>query len=541
MALKAAVHPTVSPEPVSGVRRRISFLLEAGRSWLALGPAFICAAPGLAVLAGAAASLANGPAGHGGTLWLESVLGSLGLLLLGGGGAVLLGAAAALLIGSCRFPGRGAFELLLAAPLAAPAYVLAYAYGDFLGPAGPMPLALHAQLKTALVYALAFYPYVYLAVRAGMVAQSAAALEAARSLGAGPWRSFSRIILPLARPFIAAGAALALMETAADYGAAAYFGASSLATGVFRAWYSLQSPQLALQISALLLVLAIALLGWERAVRPGRVSGAGMERWRAPPRYQLGFWPAAAASAYCAGLLIFAGGLPLSWLMRLAWLDQSNWGRLAEPLARSLTLAGIGALVTLGLAAVTAGQLQRPSRLARWAANIASSGYAAPGAVLALGVLAWVGWAREAGLLAGLSGTAALGFLLWAYAARFTAAGAQPIAAGLARVSPSCHAAARTLGAGLVARFTRIDLPLAAPSVFAAALIVFVEILKELPATLILRPLDWDTLAVRAHAYAADERLTQAAAPALLITLAGLAPILLLAQRMVRARPGGAA
>lgn len=488
------------------------------------------------MLWGAGAAFVAAPAAS--PLWLQSLLGSLLLLFLGGGGAVLLGASAALLVGCCRFPGRSVLELALAAPLAAPAYVLAYAYGDFLGPSGPIPLALNAQVKTSLVYALSFYPYVYLAVRAGMVAQSAASLEAARSLGAGPWRSFTEIILPMARPAIAAGAALALMETAADYGAAAYFGASSLATGVFRAWYALREPGLALQLAAVLLLLAIALLGWERSARPGEVAATGGERWREPPRYRLGPLASLAALGFCLTLLGLAAGLPLSWLTRLAWLDQANWARLVEPLVRSLTLASVGAVVTLGLSAMTAVLLRRPGLLARRAADLASSGYAVPGAVLALGVLAWVGWGRQAGVIAGLAGPAALGILIWAYAARFTAAGAQPLAAGLARVAPSVRFAARTLGAGPMQRFLRIELPLAAPSAFAATLIVFVEILKELPATLILRPLDWDTLAVRAHAYAADERLAQAAAPALLITLAGLGPILLLARRMVRARPG---
>jgi len=506
----------------------------------AWGPAVLCGAPGLGVVWGAIWSLQESNVADFAALGLDATLGALILLACGGGGAVVLGTVGALLVSCCRFPGRGAFELLLAAPLAAPAYVLAYAYGDFTGPAGPLPLAWSGHSKTAAIYALAFYPYVYLSVRAGMITQSAAALEAARSLGASAWRTLGAVVLPLARPAIAAGAALALMESAAEYGAASFFGASSLATGVFRAWYSLQAPGLALQLSALLLLLSMLLLGWERSARRGRIAGAGAERWRTPPRYALRPLAALAAFGFCTLVLTLAFGLPLAWLARLAWLDGGDWGRLLEPMGRSLTLSGLGAAATLTLGGLTAAALRRPGRFGRFAADLASSGYAAPGAVLALGVLAWVGWARGAGLLGGLSGAVAIAVLIWAYAARFTAAGAQPIAAGLARISPSLTAAARSLGAGPVRRALRIDAPLAAPSVLAAALIVFVEILKELPATLILRPLDWDTLAVRAHAYAADERLAQAAAPALLITLAGLAPILLLARGMARSRPGGA-
>ena len=527
--------------PARAAKQRLSLGRTPGAAWRVLGAillAALCGGPALAIAIQAASSLVQAPAALLHPLWLESLLGTISLALLGGGGAAALGAGAALLISLCRFPGRGLFELLLAAPLAAPAYVLAYAYGAMTGPGGPAPLGWDGQTKTALVYALAFYPYVYLATRAGLLGQPAGALEAARALGASPLAALGRVILPLARPAIAAGTALALMECVADYGAAAFFGASSLATGVFRAWYAQGDPGLAMQLSAGLLLAAMVLIGWERASRRGRIAATANERWRAPPRYRLGLWHGMLAALFCCVLLAVAAGLPLFWLARLAWLDQGNWARLADPLARSLLLAGVGVVVTLSAAAAAASLMRAGGRLGARVVDLAAAGYAAPGAVIALGALAWTGWARGAGMLAGLAGAASLAVLIWAYAARFTAAGAQPIAAGLLRVSPSVTAAARTLGAGPWRRFCRIELPIATPSLLAGGLIIFVEVLKELPATLILRPLDWDTLAVRAHAYAADERLVQAAAPALLITLAGLGPLLLFTYGMARSRTG---
>jgi iron(III) transport system permease protein len=498
-----------------------------------------CAGPSAAVLWGGAAGLAAAPLDVGAPLFWSAVRGSVFLWVFGAGGAVVLGAGAALLVGCCRFPGSGLFDIALALPLAAPPYVLAYAYGALTGPGGVLEAAWSGQSKTALVYALAFYPYVFLAVRAGLVAQSASAVEAARSLGAGPWRTLRDIILPLLRPALAAGAALAAMEAAADYGAAAYFGADSLSVGVFRAWYALQAPALALQLASLLLLAALALLALERAARPRHGLGGAGERWRTPLRWRLGPGAAAAAAAACLGLLTAAFLLPVAWLLRLALLDAHAWERLLQPGLRSLLLAGLGATVTLALSLCAAAAIRRRDRLGRLAGDLASIGYAAPGAVLALGALSWLALGRELGLIAGLGAGGALALLVWAYAARFTAAGAQPIAAGLGRVSDRMGEAARTLGAGPLRRFFSLNLPIAAPSALAGALIVFVEVLKELPATLILRPFDWDTLAVRAHAYAADERLVQAAAPALAITLAGVAPILLLARRLAHARAGG--
>jgi iron(III) transport system permease protein len=234
---------------------------------------------------------------------------------------------------------------------------------------------------------------------------------------------------------------------------------------------------------------------------------------------------------------MFGAGLPLAWLARLAWL-HADASDLIGPLLNSLLLASGGAAIALGLAAIIAAIARTRGAAGKAALFAAGMGYAAPGAVIALGALALFGLAREAGMVGGLGPALALTALIWVYAARFTAAGVQPIDAGLTRLSKGLDASARVLGARPWRRITRVDLPIAAPSLAAAALILFVEILKELPATLILRPFNFDTLAVKAYAYASDERLLEAAAPSLMIFAAGLVPIVLLSHQIARARAG---
>jgi iron(III) transport system permease protein len=495
----------------------------------------ICAAPAIAVIGFALSDVAD--ARFGGALLRDGALGTLALVVVGGGGAIAFGATAAWLVSLCRFAGRGLFEWLLVIPLAAPSYVLSYSYASLTWAGGASPIEVSGFWGLAFIYAVGLYPYVYLAARAAFVSQSSCALEAARTLGAKPLDVFWRVALPLARPGIAAGGALAMMEIAADYGAAQHFGQTTLATAIFRAWYAHGAPQLALQISAVLLIAAIVFLAVERRARGRAVFSGGSTRWRPMPRYQLPTLANAAATLFCAALILFGAALPLAWLARLAVLHP-HVEEIAKPVLNSLALASAGALITLALAAAIAVAARRAKGVGKASFYAAGMGYAAPGAVIAMGALALFGLAREAGWVGGFGATLAVLALLWAYAARFAAAGVQPIDAGLSRLSKGLDASARTLGAGPWRRFARIDLPIAAPSLAAAALILFVEILKELPATLILRPFNFDTLAVKAYAYASDERLLEAAAPSLLIVLAGLLPIVLLTRGLARARAG---
>ena len=521
----------------TGEARARSFATPSPRWPLiaALVAAFVCAAPVVAVLFGA---LDAPPAGAGASnLLRDAVIGTLALVIGAGALAILLGATAAWIVTLCDFPGRGVFEWLLVLPLAAPVYVLAYAYGAITGPGGPAPLLLSGLWGAGFVYAVGLYPYVYLSTRAAFVSQNVCALEAARGLGAGPWRTFLTVAAPLAWPGVAAGGALAAMEIAADYGAASYFGATTITTGVFRAWFSRGEPQLAMQLASLLLLGALGFLWLERAARGRRGFAGGSARWRTLKRFELSPLAAFAASGFCATLALLGALIPIAWLVRLASFRTLNdFAVLAEPLFRSLLIASIGAAVTLAVSALIALAARRLSgRIGLFAAAI---GYAAPGAVTALGALTVFAMLREAGFVGGLSGAAAVTMLLWVYASRFAAAGAQPIEAGLARVTRNVADAGRTLGVGPLQRALRVELPIAAPAAIAGALIVFVEILKELPATLVLRPYDFETLATRAHSYASDERLVQAAAPSLMITLAGLIPVVMLSRRLTRSRAG---
>lgn len=504
---------------------------------VALGAAvatLVCAAPALAVFVFA---LVGEEARFGANLLRDGAIGTALLALVGGGGATVCGAATAWLTTLCDFRGRAAFEWLLVMPLAAPSYVLAYAYAGLTWAGGPIPFPVEGFWGAAFVYTVGLYPYAYLAARAAFASQSACALEAARTLGASPLMLFLRVGLPLARPGIVAGGALALMEIAADYGAAQHFGLTTLTTAVFRAWHTHGSPHAGLQIAAILLLAALVFLTVERVAR-GRVGYAGgSSRWRALPRYALSPLAQAGALVFCGALVLFGAVLPLAWLARLAWL-HAELGDVAGPFVNSVVLASGGAVVTLALAALIASSGRRAGVMSKAALFASGMGYAAPGAVIALGALALFAAAREAGWIGGLGVGLSVVALLWTYAARFAAAGAQPIEAGFSRLSKGIDASARLLGAGAARRLFAVDLPIAAPSLAAAALILFVEILKELPATLILRPFNFDTLAVVAHAYASDERLTQAAAPALLIFVAGLAPILILSRQILSGRAG---
>ena len=340
-------------------------------------------------------------AAFGSDLLRDGAWGTFALVALGGAGAVLFGAAAAWLVSLAQFPGRGLFEWLLVLPLAAPSYVLAYAYTGMTWANGSA-IEVRGLWGAVFIYAAGLYPYVYLAARAAFVSQSACALEAARTLGAKPWDVVWRVALPLARPGIAAGGALACMEIAADYGAAQHFGLTTLSTAIFRAWYAHGAPHAALQISAVLLLAALVFLIVERWAR-GRASYAGgSTRWRMLPRYELGQLGGAMAFVFCGALVLFGAALPLVWLARLAVLHP-HVEEVAGPFMNSVLLSGAGAIATLALACAIAVAARRASGIGKASLYAAAMGYAAPGAVIAMGALALFGLAREAGWIGGLA------------------------------------------------------------------------------------------------------------------------------------------
>jgi iron(III) transport system permease protein len=483
------------------------------------------------------------------TLMVSYLGGTLGTLALAAFFMLVFAVPAAWLVTMHDFPGRPVFEWLLILPLAAPGYVLAYAWGDLMGVGGPLQSALRdltgwsardywfpsmrSMPGLAFVLASGLYPYVYLTARTAFVSQSICALEAARSLGASPLRSFWSVVLPAARPAIAAGLALALMETAADYGAAEYLGVPTLTFGIVRAWKSFGEPAAAARLAVILLVLVVGLLLAERWSRGRAGSQQSSTRWRTVSRTKLRGLTGLGAALFC--LVGFSIGflVPVSRLVWRALEAREYVAPVGEALKNTLILAGAGAAFGFVLALVIALAGRGKGPAAAFARLTASSAYAIPGAVLALGALVVLG-----GLGLTLTGIVPVLALAWVYASRFTTTGAEPMVAALARAPASLGHAAESLGASPLRRAREVDLPIALSGASAGALILFVECLKELPATLMLRPFSWDTLAVRANAYASDERLAAAALPALLITLAGLIPVILLSWRLSHSRPG---
>jgi iron(III) transport system permease protein len=467
--------------------------------------------------------------------WLAVLVGLL---------TALWGSLAAWLVVMHRFPGRDIFAWALALPLAVPAFALAYAYADLFDVAGPLRIAMRATLGfdlpiivrgiggAAFILSCAFYPYVYLAMRAAFLNQSLNVLEAARMLGRDGWQAFRQVALPLARPSLAAGVALAVMETLADYGAVQFLSVQTLTTGVVRAWSVYGSTASAARFALPLLGAAALLLWFERQGRRGRSHEGGKARWRplaARPLHGAGAW---AAFCFCLSLLIAGLLLPVGWLLWSALDVSPDWPRLLRAGGNSLTMGMIGAVVTVTLASV----LALGARRLPMATRLASLGYATPGAVMAIGLLAPAGliWSLMPGSGTGI----ALALLIYAYAARLMAAALEPIDAGLSRVTPSMVNAARSLGRSEAGAAVAVQLPVARGAMLTAGLVVFIDILKELPATLILRPFDFDTLAVIANNYALDERLGQAGPPSVIIVLLSLPAVIWLTREIAVSRPG---
>ena len=496
------------------------------------------------------------------TVLLRYVLNSLGLMLGVGCGVVLLGVAGAWLVTMCQFPGRRVMEWALLLPLAAPAYILAYAYTEVLEFYGPVQTGLRAvfgwqglqdywfppirSLGGAIaLLTLVLYPYVYLLVRVAFLEQSVCTLEASRSLGCTPWRSFWRVALPLARPAIAAGTALALMETLSDFGTVQFFGVDTFTTGIYRTWFGMGERPAASQLAALLLLFVLALVWAEQWFR--RQSRYFQTHSRQQiARYPLLGWRGALALLVCLIPVLLGFVIPLALLLQLTINDL---GQLANPefwtFARnSLLLAAITAGLGVAIALVMAyGARLNPSNGMTLATRIAAMGYAIPGSVIAVGVLVPIGGLDNAidaamrnrfGIATGLLFSGTIIALVFAYLVRFLAVAFNTLESSLGRIKPSLDDASRSLGHSTLATLRRVHIPLLGSSLLTAALLVFVDVIKELPATLIIRPFNFDTLAVRVYQLAADERLAAAAAPALAIVAVGILPVLLLSRQIRR-------
>lgn len=480
-------------------------------------------------------------------------------------GTLVIGAGTAWLVTLYRFPGRRVLNWALVLPLAMPTYVLAYAWTDLLQVTGPIPTTLASLLGreptrlwlpemrslggAIFVLTLALYPYVYLLARAAFLEQSQCALEVSRTLGCSSAEAFRRVGLPLARPAIAAGLAFVVMETLADFGAVKHFEVRTLTTAIYRAWYALNSPVVAAQL-ALLLVGAVALvLALERrARRRVRYATATVHifRKRREPLTGIKGWLAALACALpvVAGFLLPAIGLIF---MALGEQHELSAARLFELTVNTVQLAFWASVLVVGTALLGVHIVSRDrAGLAARLVRLATLGYAVPGAVVGVGLLLFLGWLDRS--LDGLARivtdqglpwllTGSLTAVLYGYLVRFYAIAHNPLDAGMAKVSPALVDVARVLGSRPSRILGRIHLPLLRPNLLTALLLVFVETMKELPATLILRPFDFDTLAIEAYHLASTERLYAAGLPSLVIVAAGLAPVILLCRMLDRRRP----
>lgn len=498
---------------------------------------------------------------------VETSLLGIGVII----GVVGIGAVTAWLVAACDFTGRRFFEWALLLPLAMPAYIVAYAYTDYLQYSGPLQTSMRevfgwdrgdywfpevrSLAGAVFVFIVVLYPYVYLLARTAFMSRTAAMIDAARSLGLSALQTWWRVNLPLARPAIAAGALLALMETIADYGASAYFGLQTFTTSIYRAWFGLGDRLAASQLAAILLLLVLALFYVENRARGRARFFTPTASQRPAPRNRLSGLRGAGAFVLCAVPVVLGFIVPVVLLLRLllpAW-QTVDWARYAHWLANTLFIAVAGAALALAavlMLAYTARSVTRglPAKLVRAAVRVMSLGYAVPGAVVAVGILVPLATfdnrldslLRSAlGTGPGLLLTGSVVALLYGYLVRYFAVAYQSIEAGLTHITPAMDASARSLGSTPLDTFVRVHLPILTPSVLAAGLLVFVDVMKELPATLVLRPFNFDTLAVIAFQMASDERLGEAALPALTIVAAGVLPVALLSRAITRAAGPG--
>lgn len=489
------------------------------------------------------------------TVLADLVLNTITLLFGVAVGVLLLGVGLAWLTTMCEFPGRRFFDWALMLPLAIPSYVLAFVALGLLDHTGPVQTAVREMFGNDVtlpairstggvisVMVLVLYPYVYMLARSAFLTQGTGTLEAARVLGLGPWAACFRVAIPMARPAIVAGTSLALMETLADFGTVAVFNYDTFTTAIYKAWFGLFNLQAAAQLASLLLLFVALSLFGERSLRGHARFAEGARRNR-PLRHALTGWRGWGAGLIALIVFMLAFVFPVLQLLSWAWevateeLDSRYLSLLGHTLLLGLVAMGLTVSAALLLALARRYQKDRSTAVA---VNIATLGYALPGSVLAVGVmLTFTGIDNFINTIASLLGQEATGqmlggtllALLLAYMVRFMAVAFGPVESGLARIRPSLAEAGRNLGASSGEVLRRIYLPLLRPGLLTAALLVLVDVMKEMPATLLLRPFGWDTLAVRIYEMTSEGEWERAALPAITLVLAGLLPVILLVKR----------
>jgi len=498
---------------------------------------------------------------------LPEYLQNSALLVLGVSiGTLLLGVSTAWLTSMCRFPGKRWFIWLLLLPLAIPAYIIAYTYTGMFDFAGPVQSQIREwtgwgygdyyfpeirSLGGAItMLSLVLYPYVYLLARAAFLEQSICVLEVSRTLGCGAWCSFYRVALPLARPAIVAGLSLALMETLADYGTVSYFGLGVFTTGIFRTWFGLGDSVAAAKMAALLLLFVFTLVIIERVSRKQARYHHTSNKYTRLPEYQLTGLNAWLAFFTCSIPVFFGFLLPAGQLSSWAILTYEEMvdDAFLELTLHTVLLGLSAALLSVMLALFLAyGRRMIPSRSVLASIRVAAIGYAIPGTVIAVGIIipfAWLDNSIDAfmreqfSISTGLFLSGTLFAVMFAYMVRFLAVSLQTVESGLGKIKPSMDDASRSLGYRPRDTLFKVHFPLMKGSVLTALLIVFVDVMKELPATLILRPFNFNTLAVRAFELASDERLADSSTAALMIVLVGLLPVIYLSKTIAHSRAG---
>ena len=488
------------------------------------------------------------------------------ILMLGVGcGVSVIGVGAAWLVTMCRFPGSRIFEWAMLLPLATPAYILAYTYTELLEFYGPVQMWLREifgwtsvsdywfpQIRSLggaiALLTLTLYPYVYLLTRVAFLEQSTCTLEASRSLGANPWRSFFTIALPLARPAIMAGLALALMETLNDFGTVQYFGVDTFTTGIYRTWFGMGERVAAAQLAAVLLLFILWLILLELWSRRQAKYYQTTSQQQQLKRFPLDGIRGIATSFACLFPVFLGFLLPAGLLLEMTITESgaSFRGRFWDYASHSLTLAGITAVLGVAIALLMAyGVRLNPNWGMGVSTRIAAMGYAIPGSVIAVGILIPIGtldnaidgfmrsmFGTSTGLL--LSGT--MTALVFAYLVRFMAVAFGAVESSLVKIKPSLDDASRSLGYGVTKTLIKVHVPMMWGGLLTGAMLTFVDVMKELPATMVIRPFNFDTLAIRVYNLAADERLSEAAGPALAIVLVGIIPVIILSLKIAKSR-----
>ena len=493
------------------------------------------------------------------------------VMLIGGIGlgTFVIGTGTAWLVTMCRFPGRGLFNWALVLPLAVPTYILAFVFTDQLEYAGAVQGTLREifgwrdrqdywfpEIRSmggaVTVMTLVLYPYVYLLARAAFLEQSVCVLEVSRTLGKTAWQSFWHVALPLARPAIVVGMTLAMMEALNDFGTVDFFGVKTFTAGIYDVWLNMDNISGAAQLASVLMIFVVVLVVMERMARRGQRYHHTSSKIQALPSYRLSGVKAALAAVFCALPILLGFVLPASVLLSYAvvFFDVTLKANYLTITLNSISLSLGAAVIAVAIGLILAYGLRMGSGpLPRAAVRFASIGYAVPGAVLAIGVIVPMAGLDNAidafservfGVSTGLLFSGTVIAILYGYLARFLALSFGTVEAGLGKVSRNMDGAARTLGASPFQTMSRVHFPLLRTSLLTAGLLVFVDCMKELPITIILRPFGYDTLATFVFQYASDELFEESALGALTIVAAGLIPVVILALTTLRSRPGHA-